>query len=446
MAQSDFRQRMGIQYNPPQTQSNPLGLQQALTTALLNDNKTQEMQRLYKEVSRYYEDPKAYSNEDLNRLQQTGSKYGLQIDLASGDKATVLENLGAGIVGALDGLLFDLIPDEKYSSRRTETARAIGNWAGIIIPAVITTIGTMGAGAPVVGAAVAKIGLKGGAKKAAMKLGGKEGLNSMRMSEKGLARVSKALSVNRNSIVGKALSITPGGIVGRYIPQAAQGAGQLLSKFGITQGIGSKILGTKVAKQGIKEGAESIAKKASKFAKKGDVDGMTEALSEVGQEYAPYMGDAMESLIKSGKVKGAAGDLLKEAGSKFGKSSFADDALDGIAKSYMGYKKTGKVARGHAGKVMESLRTGLKNNKSIDDIVKEAKIPKSRGDAIKRMWKDPESRADMLKKLAENTPDSDTSIMSALSNLAVPAGVATVESWGMGSSEGMDEIDNASPF
>ncbi len=434
MAQSNLKQRLGIGYNPPQTQSNPMGLQQALTASLLNDSKTKEMSRLYKDISRYYEDPKSYSNEDLLRLQQKGAEYGLNVDLASGDKANVLEQLGAGMVGALDGLLFDMIPDDVYSSRRTETARTIGNWAGIIIPAVITTIGTMGAGTPVVGAAIAKIGLKGGAKKASMKLGSKEGLNALRMSEKSLAKASKALS------------FTPGGLVGRYIPQAAQGAGQLLSKFGLTSGIGSSILGTRVAKQGIKEGAESIAKKASKFAKKGDVDGMKEALSEVGQEYAPYMSDAMESLVKSGKVKGAAGDLLKEAGSKFGKSSFADDALDGIAKSYMGYKKTGKVARNHAGKVMESLRTGLKNNKSIDEIIKEAKIPKSRGDAIKKMWKDPESRADMLKKLAENTPDSDTSLMGALSNLAVPAGIATLETGFMESSEGMDEIDNSSPF
>ncbi len=418
----------------PVQKRNPMQMQQVLTAQLMQSQEAQSLKFFTSQMSDYYDNPKSFSNEDMNALQKQASAYGVNIDLAATDKATAMEHIGAATVGVLDGVLFDLIPDDLYSSRRTETARAIGNWAGIIVPAVITTIGTMGAGAPVVGAALAKIGLKGGAKKAAMKLGSKEGLNALRMSEKNLARVSKALSV------------TPGGIVGRYVPQAVMGAGQALSKFGLTKNVGEKILRSRLGKTGAKEQAKDIAKKVSRFAKKGDTEGMTDALSKVGSEYAPYMGSAVDDLVKSGKVKGVAADVLKQATSKFGKTNFSKESLDGVAKGFMGYKKTSKVARGHAENVMEGLRKGLKNNKSIDDIVKEAKIPKSRGDAIKKMWSNPETRSDMLKELAKNTPESDSTIMSALGNLAMPAGIAALETGVMGSSEGMDEIDNASPF
>ena len=418
----------------PATQRNPLQLQQVLTAQLMQSQEAQNLKFITSKVSSYYNDPKSFDNEELNALQMQAAEFGVNIDLAKTDRASAMENIGAATVGVLDGLLFDLIPDDLYSSRRTELARTIGNWAGIIVPAVVATVGSMGTASPVIAATMAKMGLKGGAKKAAMKLGKKEGLGAMRMSEKNIARVTKALS------------ITPGGIIGRYVPQAALGTGQALSKFGLTKGVGEKILGSSLGKAGAKAQADDIVKEVSKLAKKGDTKGITERLADVGQEYAPYMGSAVDDLVKSGKVKGVAADVLKQATSKFGKTNFSKDALDDVAKGFMGYKKTGKAARGHAERVMESLREGLKNNKSIDDIVKEAKIPKSRADALKKMWKDPESRSEMLKELAKNTPETDSSLMGTIKNLAVPAAVVGIEAGFTGSSEGMDEIDAASPF
>ena len=430
--QSDFGRRMNIGGPSPQPQQrNALGLQQILTAQLAQDDKTLAMQKVYNRLGKYYDDPKSFSNEDLERLQQAGARYGLSVDMAAKDKATALENLGASIVGALDSMVIDFIPDDWYSSRRTETARAIGNWAGILVPAAIVAIGSGGFAAPAVMTALGATAMRGG-KKAAMKLGMKEGGAALRMMEQSGAKIVQSAS--------KMMKYTPGGLVGKYVPQGVKGAGQALQKFGPTAKYGDKLLDTGLAQAGFRTGAKNIVKKAQRFAKKGDTEGVLGVLDDVGQEYTPYLKDAVQGLVKDGKLKGITKDILEEATSKFGKTGFGVDDLDDVAKSFMGYKKTGKAARGHAQKVMDSLRNGLKNNKGIDEIIKDAGLPKVRAANLKKLWANPEQRADLLKKLAEGTPESASGIMSSLGDVGIPLGIAGFEGSMLGSSEGMDEI------
>tara|TARA_R100000655_G_scaffold45974_1_gene82777 strand:- start:16502 stop:17788 length:1287 start_codon:yes stop_codon:yes gene_type:complete len=419
--------RPGDQYRPRPSQRDPMAVQQMLTAQLMGDSQIQQMQLLYKRLNAYYDNPRGYNNEQLEDLVKAGARHGIEVDLAAQDKATAMENVGAAMVGSMDSLLFDLIPDDWYSSRRTATARAIGNWAGILIPVAIATVGTGGMAAPVL-AAIGKTAMRGG-KKAAMKMGAKEGGKALRAMEENGAR-----------IVRSALKWTPGGIIGQQMPRAAMGAGQLMSKFGPTAKWGDKLVDSQLAQRGLKEGAEGIIKKAQRFAKKGDTEGMLGVLDDVGQEYAPHLPGAVERLAKSGKIKGVTKDVLEEATQKFGKATIGADDLDDIAKGFLGYKKGGGPARKTAQSVMDNLKTGLKEGKSIDEIADAAAIPKRSKQALKKIWSDPNERANLLQKLAEGGVEAETSIMGALGSVAVPAGIAGLEAGFMGSSEVMDEL------
>ena len=416
----------------------PFAMMSAIKSNIMNSADRKTLKSIYDQVSAYYDNPKAFSNEQLEAIRATAASYGVEVPLSARDKATALEQVGTAIVGFLDGMVLDAIPDDYYSSRRTATARTIGNYAGIIIPAVVATIGSMGASSPAVGAALAKIGIKGGAKKAALKLGGPEGKGALRAVEEGLSRASRALT--------GAAKYTPTGYIGaNYAARGIRGIGQALSKFGPTAGVGEKIMASKLGITGAKKAAQAALDDAAKLAKKGDIDGVTESLGAIGDDIMPYIGDATESLIKSGKIKGAAADVLKDATSKFGRTNFADDALDDIAKGFMGYKKAGKAGRTHASNFMDSLRNGLSKGDSIEDIIKSSGIPKSRATAIRKMYKDPEQRAELLKKLAENSPEVDATIFSGLKEAAPLAGFSALE-LGLGINPSSEEIDDGLPL
>ena len=429
---TNFRQQMGLNTPPPNAQRrDPMQLSSILSAQLIQDERTMEMQEIYKSLGRYYDDPKSFSNESLQLLQQKGARLGLDVQLAAKDKATALENIGTAIVGVLDTMLIDFIPDDLYSSRRTETARAIGNWAGILIPAAVVAIGSGGMATPAIVAALGKTAMKGG-KKVAMKMGGKQGLRAMRSMEKNGAKLVQSAA--------NWMKYTPGGAVGKFVPQGVKGAGQMLQKFGPTAKYGDKILDSGIAKRGFENSAKGIIKKAQRFAKKGDTEGVLGVLDDVAPEMSPYLKGAVQGLAKEGKLKGITKDILEEATSKFGKTSIGADDLDDIAKTFMGYKKGGAGAQKTAQKVMDGLRDGLKNNRSIDDIVEGLNIPKARGKRLKELWNNTESRADLLKKLAENTPESGASIMGSMQDIGIPLGIAGFEGAVMGSSEGMDEL------
>jgi len=429
---TDFRQQMGLNTPPPNVQrQDPMTLQTILSAQLMQDEATLEMQQIYKQLGRYYDNPKSFNNEQLQLLQQKGARLGIEVPLAAKDKATALEQVGTAIVGVLDSMVIDFIPDDWYSSRRTETARAIGNWAGILIPAAVVAIGSGGMAAPGILAALGATAMRGG-KKAAFKLGGRGGLKALRSAEETGAKIVNSAN--------NWMKYTPGGWVGKFVPQGVKGVGTALGKFGPTAKWGDKILETGLGQKGFQDSAKGIIKKAQRFAKKGDTEGVLGVLDDVSPEMSPYLKGAVEGLAKEGKLKGITKDILEEATSKFGKTTFDAGDLDDIAKNFMGYKKGGAGAQKTAQKVMDGLRDGLKNNKSIDDIIGDLGIPKARGKRLKELWNDPASRSDLLKKLAENTPEAEASLMGAIGDIATPLGIAGFEGAFLGSSEGMDEL------
>ena len=429
---ADYRQLMGLDrvQNFQNTGPNSMQLQQALMSSLVSDSRTKQMQALYNSVSDYYNNPKRYSDEELYSLQKRAAEYGVNVDIASTDKATFMENLGAGIVGSLDSMLFDLIPDDMYSSRRTDTARTIGNWAGILIPALLVTIGSGGLATPGVIAAIGKTGLRG-AKKAAFKVGGRSGVKALRTAEK-----------TSSALLNNFMKVTPGGIVGKYIPRGVKGAGDVLKTFDATADFGETLLKSKIGQAGFRDNAARIIKKAQKQIKRGDIDKATDILKNAGPEYHSHIKSSIDSMVKSGKLKGMPGDILKDATSRFGKADIGVDDLDDIAKSFMNYKKVGKGSRGTVRTIMDGLKDGLSKNKSIDDIVSELKLPKSRGDALKAVWKDPAKRAELLRKIANPTAEAEASIISSLGAVMAPVGLAAFEGSFLGRDTPLDDISD----
>lgn len=418
--QPNYSSRMP-QGGPLPRGNNPAALSQQLTSMLAQSGETQNLKQFWQMSQDYFNNPRDYSNEDFEMLKKMGARSGIEMPVSATDKATAMEHIGAGIVGVLDGFLWDLIPDDYYSSRRTELSRSIGMWTGILVPSVLAIMGSMGLAAPAVVARLGTAGLKG-AKQAAFKLGGKEGLRAIKTAESG---ASQFVNFAKNwSLPGLAL---------RGTKRAATGAGQIMSRFGPTAGVGEKILESKIGQATFKKGAEKAMDKAARLAKKGDSKGVQEALGELGEEYAPHMKGAVEGILKSGKVGGEAGEILKRAVDKFGTSVYAADDLVNLGKSFLGYKKGGAATQKAAEKFMGSLREGLKNNKSIDEIVKV--LPKARQKELLKAWGNPESKAEILKLLAENTPEAASSIMTGVGNLAMPAAIGAWEASALGSSE-----------
>ena len=64
--------------------------------------------------------PRSLSKEQLQLALQYGQQLGINMTPAmQKDKASFIENVGAGVGGAVDSALFGIIPDNWYSSYRT---------------------------------------------------------------------------------------------------------------------------------------------------------------------------------------------------------------------------------------------------------------------------------------------------------------------------------------
>ncbi len=95
-----------------------------------------QQQQLLRDLSRVEalnRNPRAFSPSEIEEILLLAQQLGLNTSRAQKlDKATAVENLGAGAVGALDALAFGLIPDHWYSSHRTNKAKNVGKVAGTV--------------------------------------------------------------------------------------------------------------------------------------------------------------------------------------------------------------------------------------------------------------------------------------------------------------------------
>lgn len=122
-----------------------------------------QQQQLLRDVSRVEalnRNPRAFSPREIEEILLLAQQLGLSTSRAAKlDKATAVENLGAGAAGALDALAFGLIPDHWYSSHHTNKAKNIGKVAGTIASLIMPGAAASGLGrAFKVGKSAAKAG------------------------------------------------------------------------------------------------------------------------------------------------------------------------------------------------------------------------------------------------------------------------------------------------
>lgn len=142
----------------------------------------QQLLRQIAKVRNYNQKPKNYKPTEAMEIANMAQQLGLDIsEGVSRDKALLGEQIGAGIGGAADALLFGLIPDKWYSSYRTNTGKSIGKLAGSLLSFAIPGIGALG-GAKTIGGVGARA--YAGSKAAYGTLGG---LNSVKSTKDALA-------------------------------------------------------------------------------------------------------------------------------------------------------------------------------------------------------------------------------------------------------------------
>ena len=90
--------------------------------------------------------PRSLSQDELQLALQYGQQLGVDMSPAmKRDKATMLENIGAGIGGAIDSVMFGILPDNWYSSYRTKGAKNVGKVAGTVASFFIPGVGVINA-------------------------------------------------------------------------------------------------------------------------------------------------------------------------------------------------------------------------------------------------------------------------------------------------------------
>ena len=117
-----------------------------------------ERKSVQKLVKNYETHPERWGKEKLQKLKGLADRYEIPFEVA---RATGGQRARSAIVGAVDSILFDMIPDDSYITPGTEGWAKSGKWAGIVIPLIASaaaTVATGGAAAPLMGAAVANAG------------------------------------------------------------------------------------------------------------------------------------------------------------------------------------------------------------------------------------------------------------------------------------------------
>lgn len=118
-----------------------MSYQESSATAL-DYARNEEMLRTLAKIEAFNRDPRIFKDRDKEELIALASQLGLSVERAKKkDKATLLEQAGAGAGGFVDAMAFGLIPDSWYSSYRTNVGKNIGKAGGTIASFVIPGIG-----------------------------------------------------------------------------------------------------------------------------------------------------------------------------------------------------------------------------------------------------------------------------------------------------------------
>jgi hypothetical protein len=383
--------------------------------------------RFYKAVEMYYNNPADFSNEAWDELQVMASQHGIRVPANPNDTATALENIGAAVMGVVDGIVLDLIPDSLYSSRRTATARMAGQMTGLI-GSVIGSLGAMG---------LFRGGVHG-LSRAGSYIAARLGANPAgAVAMEGAIKAAKAVGGNK-AVSWIASNATLPGIMVKWGPSAVSSFAQLTKRFGYP-------LTGSFVKQATKKYADDVAGKLIQVAKSGNVDDVVKVSSKyaddviiqakaslkkmgsVGDDVAvdvALQGTIIPKVAKS-KVQAiidkVGGTIVKGAGETFDPTKIAQMGMFDPVGANMGMKG------GRA--LVTALKEGMAGGKSIGTIITDAGLTGKPARTLKKLWKDPNQRKDLLKLLADTSRDQPGMVGDVLNLLGVGAfgGLATYD-------------------
>ena len=116
-----------------------------------------EKKSIEKLVRNYEIYPDRWGKDKLRKLKSLADRYEIPFEV---ERATSGQYAKSAIVGAVDSILFDMIPDDKYITPGTEGTASAGKWAGIVIPvlaATAATIATKGAAGPAAASTISRL-------------------------------------------------------------------------------------------------------------------------------------------------------------------------------------------------------------------------------------------------------------------------------------------------
>lgn len=93
-------------------------------------------------VAAFNRNPTAFSSSETGDILAMAQELGLDTsDAKQRDKATFMQQVGAGLGGAADAMLLGLIPDNWYSNYRTKTGKNVGKVAGTLASFLVPGLG-----------------------------------------------------------------------------------------------------------------------------------------------------------------------------------------------------------------------------------------------------------------------------------------------------------------
>tara|TARA_R110000751_G_scaffold258195_1_gene357629 strand:- start:112 stop:1401 length:1290 start_codon:yes stop_codon:yes gene_type:complete len=404
------------------------GETQRLQQAMLQSEGMKGATRFYKAVEMYYNDPASFSNEAWDELQIMASQHGIRVPSNPNDKATALENVGASIMGAIDGIVLDLIPDSLYSSRRTETARMAGQITGVI-GSVVGSLGAMG---------LMRGGMHG-LSRAGSYIAARLGANpSGAVAMKGAIDAAKKVGGNK-AVNWVASNMTLPGILTKWGPSAVTSFSQLTKRFGYP-------LTGKFVKEATKQYGDDVAGRLVQIAKTGSVDDVVAASAKYGDD---VIIQAKESLKRMGKVGDDVSVDIAMQGTKVpdiatSKVQAIIDKVGGVTAKGAGKEfDPTKIAQmsmfdgGAAGQVsiaqgkglINALKEGMSQGKGIQEIIKKSGLGGKPAKTLETLWKDPTQRKDLLKLMADTSRDQPGMIGDVMNliGLGVVGGISTYD-------------------
>ena len=353
--------------------------------ALEQDPMFRQMNTAAAVIKKYADDPTSINDKDyVEYVKPAIGALGLNEKTVAkqvGDEAGDFRKFAAGLFGTLDSIALGFIPDNWYSSRRTQSAAQKGQWLGIGLSVLLGGKGLLQ------GAFKAS---KGGTslfkKEIADKLATSPLTQGIMQSPNAKRLVDQVSKSSHKLLRSDAMKYTMPGLMYRGGQRVAGHVTRLAN-----QGVGWAQKAKPFLKGGATAEAKELAAQAARIAGQGRTDDAIEMLRKATQTGGA---NVVQGVTKG--MKGLQKDIVKEA-IKGVKPSGPDEALiANLAKTLMGYKKVGGATVRNIDNWLKSLPKLLDEGKTPKQIVRALGLKGSKAKALEANLKDPDTRKQIL--------------------------------------------------